>query len=226
MQVVVPYKPYFIFDCDGLLVDSEKYSCNAWEPVLRELGVDFPENFDYRPILGMTSESAILFFCEIFNLDIKAIDSQKIKQQKEQEYFKLASGNLHAFLGVKSLLKKLQTYNIPRIVASSGAKEKIIFSLKEAGLKQFFGDFVSADEVKQGKPNPDLFLKAAEKLKAPIRECIVFEDSPLGVQAGKRAGMFVIAVTNTVPANKLQEADLIIESFEQLILKDGLLIRI
>ncbi|MFX0061388.1 MAG: HAD family hydrolase [Candidatus Hermodarchaeota archaeon] len=226
MQVIVPYKPYLIFDCDGLLVDSEKYSCNAWVPVLRELGVDFPENFDYRPVLGMTSESAILFFCEIFNLDIKAIDSQEIKQRKEQEYFKVASGKLHAFRGVKSLLIKLQAQNIPRIVASSGAKEKINFNLKEADLKRFFDDFVSADEVKQGKPNPDLFLKAAEKLEAPTQECLVFEDSPLGVQAGKRAGMFVIAVTNTVPANKLQEADLIIESFEQLILKDGLLIRI
>ena len=127
MQVVVPYKPYFIFDCDGLLVDSEKYSCNAWEPVLRDLGVDFPKNFDYRPILGMTSESAILFFCEIFNLDITVIDSQKIRQQKEQEYFRLASGKLDAFLGVKRLLIQLKSQNIPRIVASSGAKEKINF---------------------------------------------------------------------------------------------------
>ncbi|MFX0093160.1 MAG: HAD family hydrolase, partial [Candidatus Hodarchaeota archaeon] len=148
----------------------------------------------------------------------------KIKERKEQKYFELAHEKLQAFPGVERILKSAQVQNRPMIVASSGTKKKIRFNLEEAGLKHFFSEFVSADEVEQGKPHPELFLKAVNTLGVPPNECVVFEDSILGIQAGKRARMFVIAVTNTHSGDKLQEADLVIKTFEHLRLKNGLLI--
>ncbi|MHA1796453.1 MAG: HAD family hydrolase, partial [Promethearchaeota archaeon] len=113
-------------------------------------------------------------------------------------------------------ITKLIQHNIPIIVASSGILAKIQFNLKETGLSDYFSQIISADGIKNGKPHPEIFLLAAERLKIPINECIVIEDSVTGVSAGKASGAFTVAITTTFPAKKLNQADLVVKKFEEI----------
>lgn len=119
---------------------------------------------------------------------------------------------------MKKLLEYLKAQSIPIILASSGIRSKVEFNLTESGLSSYFtsSQIISADDIKMGKPDPEIFLVAAERLKIPIYECIVIEDSQTGVSAGKDSGAFTIAITTSFPRDRLSQADLIIDSFSDL----------
>ncbi|WP_457558375.1 HAD family hydrolase [Candidatus Harpocratesius sp.] len=206
-----------IFDCDGVLVNSEPWSCGAWNVVFqREYRIDIGTNYD--ALLGKTTQEVVEFFFHKFNLNYSPEVLQKISTYKEQVYQEIAHGKIVAIPGVKDLLKYLKTQSIPRILASSGIRSKVEFNLTESGLSSYFttNHIISADDIKMGKPDPEIFLVAAERLKIPIYECIVIEDSQTGVSAGKASGAFTIAITTSFPRDKLSEADLIIDSFSDL----------
>ncbi|MHA2306487.1 MAG: HAD family hydrolase, partial [Candidatus Hodarchaeales archaeon] len=104
-------------------------------------------------------------------------------------------------------------------VASSGIKSKIQFSLKQVGLDGQFDALIGSDERLRGKPYPDIFLESASQIGINPDHCIALEDTPNGIQAAKDAGMYVIAITTTFLANKLENADLVISSFHELDLR-------
>ena len=108
----------------------------------------------------------------------------------------------------------LRRKKIKIAVATAGNKRKLTFNLKCGGFD--IRNRVTADDIKHGKPAPDIFLAAAKKLKVKPNECIVVEDSLNGIKAAKRAKMFCVAVTNTFPRSKLKDADLIIDSLSEL----------
>ncbi|MBC8034685.1 MAG: HAD family phosphatase, partial [Chitinophagaceae bacterium] len=114
------------------------------------------------------------------------------------------------------LVRMMNSSKIRMGLATSSRKEKMTMVMKETGLLSYFDVIVTGDEVLNGKPAPDIFLKAAERLGVAPPECLVFEDAVSGVRAAKNAGMQCIAITTTHSADVLQEADLIINSFEEL----------
>jgi len=105
-------------------------------------------------------------------------------------------------------------------VASSGTHRKIDFNLEESGLSSYFETIISCEDVKRGKPEPDLFLAAAEKLETPPENCMVVEDSLYGVEAAKRAGMKCIAVTTSFPEEELKKADIIVDNLMEVPLEE------
>jgi len=126
--------------------------------------------------------------------------------EKESVYFDLARGALETFPGLIDLLNRLAEQNVPMAVASSGRPHKIRFSLEQVGLLDRFDILCSASEVERGKPAPDLFIHAAQKLSIPPHQCIVIEDSTAGIQAAAAAGMSVFGFCSSLSREQLLAA--------------------
>jgi HAD superfamily hydrolase (TIGR01509 family) len=173
-----------IFDCDGVLVDSEVLSCRCLSEVLAGYGIDLGVEQALDLFLGR-STAAVLEHYEALG-----------RSMPEQFCTELAAGVRAAFLsalcpveGVSSVLEGLR---IPRCVASSSDFDRVSLSLSITGLAPYFdGRLYTSQMVERGKPAPDLFLYAAEQMRADPRRTLVIEDSVSGVRAGKAAGMMV-----------------------------------
>ncbi|MHA1674140.1 MAG: HAD family hydrolase [Promethearchaeota archaeon] len=208
-----------IFDCDGVLADSEPLSCGAWNVVFeREFSIDIGTN--YHAILGRSTKDTIQHYVNRHNLDIKIENYNQLAQWKEEAYFNLATDNLGPIKGVIPFLDSIQSRGIKIAVASSGILSKIQFNLQQCGLDPYFSELISGTDVSHGKPAPDIFLLAAERLNIPISQCVVIEDSVMGVRAGKASGAFTIAITTTFPREELTQADLIVDSYGQIDLNE------
>lgn len=189
-----------IFDCDGVLVDSEKFSCGAWLPVLRRRGIEV-ELSEIEAFIGQ-SDQAVLEHYRAQGAEF----SPDILAEREQAYFDLARGRLQSFAGLREALDELRGRQVPMAVASSGGPAKIRFSLSEVGLLEFFPVRCSAAEVARGKPSPDLFLLAARRLDVAPESCAVVEDAVPGLQAARAAGMKAIGFPSSHPEAVLREA--------------------
>ncbi len=178
-----------IFDCDGVLVDSEVLSCSALNTVF-ERYFDIDIGTDYTPIIGKALHDSLGYYLEKYG--VKNYDLSTLMKAKEQAYRDAASGNLQGFPGAEEALKEIKDRKIALAVASSGSLPKIRFSLSEVGFLDKFSVIASAEEVENGKPHPDVFLLAAERLGVPPEECVVIEDSVNGARGAIRAGMRVL----------------------------------
>lgn len=199
----------FIFDCDGIIVDSEKISKESTKVVFKKLGIPYSdENINF--CLGRRWEEILDYFSKKY--DFKQ-DKKTIIKMYEKEYEKNAK-NLTALPGINDIISNIRKAGYSIGVATSGTKKKLTFNLKTTGLENMFDVLTTCEEVNKGKPDPEIYLLTAEKLNINPQECIVFEDSPTGVTSAKKAGMQVIAITNSVSREKLNEADLILDSLE------------
>ncbi len=190
-----------IFDCDGVLVDSEHLSCGAWLPALARYGVE-TDLSEIETMIGK-SDQAVL---DHFTRKTATRFPTEILAERQQEYFRQAREALQSFPGLAEVLTTLEQRGIPRAVASSGHPDKIRFSLDHVGLRPHFDIICSAVEVAEGKPAPDLFLLAARRLGVEPATCAVVEDSIFGIEAALRAGMQAIGFSSSHSAAVLLEA--------------------
>ncbi len=178
-----------IFDCDGVLVDSEPLSMRVLLETAAEAGAVIDAEQGYESFLGKSLASVI----EILRRDYGvAVDAAALERMRRRLYA-LFRQELRPISGISATLQALA---IPFCVASSSQMERIRLSLQVAGLASYFDNRIfSASMVEHGKPAPDLFLHAAREMHIEPGRCIVIEDSPAGVDAAKRAGMRVFAFT-------------------------------
>jgi len=217
MRSISRYKT-LILDCDGVIVDSEPLSCGAWNILFqREYQVDIGTNYD--AILGGNTQDSAVYFLKKHNLEITEAIIKKLCVLKEQTYLELARGKLRPIDGVEKILEQARLLGWKIGVASSGLPAKITFSLEQVGFQNRFDTIVGMREGLRGKPFPDIFLETASRLLTEPEECIVIEDTPKGITAGKRAGMFVIGITTTFSKEILKNADLLLSSFKEFDLR-------
>jgi len=190
-----------IFDCDGVLVDSERMSLASWLPVLARHGIP-AEIGQIEPFTGKSDRAVLDHFRRLASVPL----GDELLAERLAEYFRAARGNLRAFPGVVAVLERLRASGFPMAVASSGRPQKIRFNLEQARLTEFFEVVVSSVEVERGKPAPDLFLLAARRLGLEPEQCAVVEDSVFGVQAARSARMLTFGYTSSYPATVLREA--------------------
>ncbi|HYH04250.1 MAG TPA: HAD family phosphatase [Bacillota bacterium] len=190
-----------IFDCDGVLVDSEKLSCGAAVVTLNELGIKTTLE-EVQQFIGRANHE---FLCYYEERDGIKLDFVTLSTAIEGNYYRMAE-QLEPMPGIERLLQDLIANKVPIAVASSGEHEKIRFSLEKTGLAKYFSVICSAVDVPKGKPEPDLFLYAADKLGLAPEQCYVFEDSLFGVMGGKQAGIMTIGYTSSFPETALREA--------------------
>lgn len=175
-----------IFDCDGVLVDSEPLAMRVMLQMLGEAGVEIDSAAAYDAFLG----KSLATVCEIlrrdhgFDIDADALEDLRARLNA------VLRAELQPMPGIAAALGQLGR---PACVASSSQVERIRLSLRVTGLADFFGDDIfSATMVARGKPAPDLFLLAAERMHADPARCMVVEDSPAGIAAARDAGMRVL----------------------------------
>lgn len=172
-----------IFDCDGVLVDSEVLSCRCLSQVLAEYGIELGVDQALDLFLGR-SVTAVLDHYEALGRSIPERFATELKTEVRAAFL----SSLGSIEGVNSVLAGLQ---IPHCVASSSDVDRVSLSLSLTGLAPYFEQLFTSQMVKRGKPAPDLFLYAAERMQADPRRTLVIEDSRSGVTAGKAAGMMV-----------------------------------
>jgi HAD superfamily hydrolase (TIGR01509 family) len=197
-----------IFDMDGVIVDSEPYSMRALIDVLRQYGID-PTEAEIRRSYGRRIRDD---FADYFSRYGVTAHLETAIARKEARYYHLAAGHLKPFPGVMRLLKRLRARGHGLALASSGDRVKVAFGMQALGLDGAFEAVVCGNDVTRSKPDPEIYLLAAQRLKTPPAACVAIEDAPTGVEAAKRAGMRCIAVTNSVAREQLQQADLIVAS--------------
>ena len=194
MNLLIPAREFggYIFDCDGTLADTMPLHFRAWTRLVHELGGSFPEDFFYR--LGGTPTEQILRLL-VDEQGLKVDDVHAAAQRKEEYFLEM----IHEVKPIEPVLRiARQWYGIkPLGVASGGFRRQIEQTLDALGIRSMFKAIVCAEDTARGKPFPDPFLEAARRLEVPASECVVFEDSPLGVRAAKAAGMECVLVPRT-----------------------------
>jgi HAD superfamily hydrolase (TIGR01509 family) len=197
-----------IFDMDGVLVDSEPYSMQALIDTLRQYGVEPTEDELQRSYGRRVRDD----FVDYFSRHGVTADVNIAIAHKHARYYHLAAGHLQPLPGVVALLRRLRDHGYRLALASSGDRVKVAFGMQALALIGSFEAVVTGDDVSHSKPDPEIYLIAAQRLRVPPAACIAIEDAPAGVKAAKRAGMRCIAVTNSVVSDRLYKADLIVDS--------------
>jgi HAD superfamily hydrolase (TIGR01509 family) len=175
-----------IFDCDGVLVDSEVISCRAHAQTLTHHGYPITANQVLDRFLGVSDREARLIIEAELGRSLPDDFEAQMKQAALQRY-------ADELRNIPYVSEALAAIGLPKCVASSGTPEKIRHGLTCAGLYELLApNIFSASQVKRGKPAPDLFLFAAERMKASPERCLVIEDSVPGITGARAAGMAVL----------------------------------
>ena len=202
-----------IFDCDGVLVDSEPLGLRSLQMALHEAGVE--RSLDSLTRFSGRSHGETLAELEAES-GLPLLASVLAKRMDECYMDIVGAEGLRLCPGVPQLLSLLTASQIPFTLASSGPRRKVLFSLQSAGLASAFPHFLCGDDVARAKPAPDLYLAAAALVGADPTECLAIEDAPNGVRSACAAGMQVVGVTTSFAASALAEANLIVDSLSLL----------
>jgi len=202
-----------LFDLDGVIVDSSQFHYESWVKLGEEVGFVMTPEF-FRKTFGQRNDAIIK------QLVPNATDEQIAKwgERKEALYREVARGRLVPLPGAMELIRGLKELGFKLAIASSTPRVNIEFAVEQLKMADLFDDFVGAEDVTKGKPDPEVFLKVAQKIGVPPDRCVVFEDAVAGVIAAKRGGMKCVAVTTTNPRTALEEAgaDLVVDSLEEI----------
>jgi HAD superfamily hydrolase (TIGR01509 family) len=199
-----------IFDCDGVLVDSDRISLRIQAERISALGLEMSYEDCIRDFLGLGMPATLRILAERLG--------QPVPEGWEAELdAAVREGFQRELAPVPGIVEALQETELPACVASSGSHEKMRLTLGLTGLwDRFAGRIFSADEVERGKPDPDLFLHAASCMSTSPERCIVVEDSPFGIAAAKAAGMVALGFSAATPAARLDGADAVFTAMEDL----------
>jgi HAD superfamily hydrolase (TIGR01509 family) len=196
-----------IFDCDGVLLDSEPIGLEALHRAVKTFQLPFKRD-ELKRFCGITDHESLRTMCKESHMDI---DEKAFIDKKNEYYLEiLENDGVKPFPGVRELLEDLTISRVKVAVASSAPRTKVLAGLISNNLLEYFNAVVTGDDIARGKPMPDIFLKAAEQLGVHATDCIVVEDTVVGVLAGMAATMKVYAVTNTFPAEAFTDYSCIV----------------
>ncbi len=199
-----------IWDMDGVIADTAPYHFKAWQKVFQKIDVNFTED-DFKHNFGKRNDTIIR---NILGEQITQSEIDAIGREKEEAFRKLVRQNIKPLPGAIKLMKSLGEHGFKTALASSAPIENIRLITRSLGINNCFQAIVTSRDVTEGKPSPQGFLLAAQKLEVEPQRCVVIEDAIAGVTASKRAGMYCIAVTNSHPRESLAEADQIVDTLE------------
>ena len=200
-------KRAFIFDMDGTIVDNMAFHTKSWIAFFERRGMDVdPDEF----FLATAGRQGVEIMRNYMGADLSDHDNIALNAEKEAVYRELYEPHLKVIDGFDALVAKAGKQAVSLAVATSAPIENILFTLDGLDLRRHFHAVVGAADVKRGKPEPDVFLMAAERCGVAPEHCIVFEDAPLGVEAARGAGMRAVVLTTTLPAEAFAQYDNVI----------------
>lgn len=181
----------FIFDLNGTMIDDMNYHIQAWHRILNGLGANISMERMREECYGKNHELLERILPRRFSFEEK----DKMSYEKEKAYQEAFRPQLKLIDGLHAFLEKAHEAGIKMAIGSAAIMFNIDFVLDGTGIRKYFDALVSADEVNESKPNPETFLKCAEMLGVTAGNCIVFEDTPKGVEAASNAGMATVVLT-------------------------------
>ncbi|MEN3013461.1 MAG: HAD family phosphatase [Endomicrobiia bacterium] len=205
---------YIFFDLDGVILDSMPYHAQAWIEAFSLYNVYFTKEEVYLNE-GSIEFEVIKKLFENKNLSIDEETFKKILSDQKNIFLKKYIKFIKPFKEVPQLIKDLKKSNKKLALVTSSDKEIIEKDLPE-DIKVNFDVIITADKIKKRKPHPEPYLKAIELLKAEIEKSVAVENSPTGVLSAKTAGLKCIAITTTLPKEKLKLADIVISTHKEL----------
>ena len=206
----------FIFDMDGTIVDNMAFHTESWLAFFARRGKTFDPDAFFRETAGAQVREILR---QRLDPDIPDDEIAVLAQEKEALYREMYGPHRSAIQGFEDFVTAARAQGVKLAVATSAPPANIVFTLDDLDLRRHFDAVVGAADVARGKPHPDVFLKAAEKLGVNPADCIVFEDAPMGVEAARRAGMKAVVIATTLPADAFREFDnviRIVEHYEDL----------
>ena len=199
-----------LFDMDGVVVNSEPLHKQAFEDVFKHYDIKLTDDDFKMHFVGKTDERGLEGYSAHSNLQL---DTAEFIEKKVKTYHKLASKSLVAYPGLVELVRELSN-QVPLALVTGSLRTETDLVLNTLDIDDCFDIIVTADDVEEGKPSPEGYLRAVGLLSKDPEECVVIEDSPAGVSAANEAGIHCIAVTNTHTEAELGHADLIVDKLE------------
>ncbi len=204
-----------IFDMDGLVLDTESTYCIAWQKAARSMGYEFTTEFclSFSGLHYSDVELKLIDYCGT-DFNLQTFNSLSGDCWRDHVY-------VHGITiksGFFDLLKLLIKHNIPHCLATNSGSKNALECLELAGIKEVFSLILTRDDVQNGKPEPDIFIKSAELLKVDINKCLVLEDSHAGIVAATNAGAFAVLIpsTETVDPATVNLCNLMVSDLTQL----------
>src|SRR5207249_3005730 len=204
-----------IFDLDGVLADSELWWSEIDAKLLAQYGVNYRGEY-HRNVLGVSYRLAVEFYKKVFDLSVPAEGMMRQRAEIAIDFF---ANRVGLFPSAKRVLKELRQMNLRLAVATSSVSASVRPFLNRHNLTSLFDVIVTGDEIERGKPQPDIYLRAAEKLSLAADECLVIEDALSGIAAAKAAKMRVAAIPDTRfvdPREFEKEADYLLSSLSEI----------
>ncbi|GAA4092270.1 beta-phosphoglucomutase family hydrolase [Mucilaginibacter panaciglaebae] len=201
---------------DGTMVDNTPYHFKAWQTLFKKYDKGELNKERYKAEI---SGVPIMDTVRILFPDADDAFQKAIAREKEQLYQEYYTPYVKPVSGLENLLIELKDAGVKLAMASSASMHDIDFVLNHVPVRQYFDVIIDGDRVSKGKPNPQIFLKAAADLHMRPEDCIVFEDSMAGIKAGNAAGMKVVGVTTAHTADGLQPSSLVVKDYTELSLQ-------
>ena len=206
-----------IFDMDGVLADTGPIHFKSWAKMAKEdANVDFSREF-FEETFGQQS---IPITRKLVGPEVDQVLVEEWANLKEQYYREMVKDKLEPLPGAIDLIKNLKVMGFKLAVGSSGPKENVELLLTTLKIKPYFDVIITAEDVKIGKPAPDVFLIIAKRLNINPEYCLVIEDAPVGIKAAKEANMCSIALTTTHTKDELFDADFIANDLSEVKVED------
>ncbi len=211
-----------IFDFDGVIADSEPVHLEAFQKTVESLGLRLSASDYYSKYLACDDKTFFRDFLKNNNVRAKNSEIQRLEKKKGEHFEEMIRKNVRIFPGVTEFLKAAEG-RFHSAIGSGALIAEISFILKLKGLSEFFDFAIGADDTQNPKPSPEVYLKCLKRLRECYDDsivsdqCVVFEDSPHGVLAAKRAGMKCVGITNSCNAEQLSLADRVVGSFFEIL---------
>jgi HAD superfamily hydrolase (TIGR01509 family) len=205
-----------IFDMDGVLVNSNPFHLQKWIDLFNAHHIPFDREVLPRRVLGPRNDTT---FRRFFGPRLTAADRRRLSEELEASFRRAFHPHAKPLPGLEALLMECQRAGVAMAVASSAMSKNVEFIVDALGFRPYFRCLVTGDEVTHPKPDPEIYVKAARKLGLEPAACVAFEDSFVGVEAARRAGMKCVAIASTFPLEELRaqtQADLVVNGFEEL----------
>lgn len=207
-----------IFDKDGVIVDTEKAHLDAWNTTLKNYGIVVTPELYQKLFAGRKAEQIVE---KLLGQRLNKDQQSQVLEKKVKALIRIFEKDIKIVPGVIEFIQKIKNRQIPLALATGSRTETTNFILNKIGLKNYFDVIVTAQHIKLGKPDPEVFLLAAAKLHVFPGECVVFEDSLQGVESAKRAGMKVVLVTTSHQRHQIpHEVDMDIPDFTKIAIDD------
>lgn len=205
-----------IFDMDGVLVDSNPFHITNWTSYLHKRGVSFDAELLPKQILGQRNDTALRSF---FGANLTPEQIHQMSEEIEANFREIFRPHAKPPAGLMPLIEECHRAEVPMAVASSAMKKNVDLVVEALGLESYFQVVIDGDQVSRPKPDPEIYLLAAERLGVEPSRVVAFEDSFVGIKSVHAAGMKCVAIASAFPFEQLRdatEADWVARSFEEV----------